>query len=95
MIPYLKFGSKACYPLDLCMTWLKHQPSCSQPQRQIICRNDKSRKRRRDDQGPPPPPPDSDLSKKKRHDSDASGSSLPPAPQSSAWKTTDTRETPS
>ncbi|GJY18994.1 hypothetical protein Tco_0390485 [Tanacetum coccineum] len=37
----------------------------------------------------------SDLSKKKRHDSNASGSSQPPAPQSSAWKTTDTREAPS
>ncbi|GJW50793.1 hypothetical protein Tco_0092144 [Tanacetum coccineum] len=54
----------------------------------------KSRKRRRDDQDPPPPP-DSDLSKKKRHDSDASGSKQPLAPQSSAWKTSDTREAPS
>ncbi|GKE04432.1 hypothetical protein Tco_1396450 [Tanacetum coccineum] len=33
--------------------------------------------------------------KKKRHDSDASGSSQPPAPQSSSWKMTDTREAPS
>ncbi|GJS46115.1 hypothetical protein Tco_0596236 [Tanacetum coccineum] len=52
-------------------------------------------KRRRDDQDPPPQSPDSDLSKKKRHDSDASGSKQPPAPQSSAWKTFDTREAPS
>ncbi|GKD04251.1 hypothetical protein Tco_1179225 [Tanacetum coccineum] len=37
----------------------------------------------------------SDLSKKKRHDSDASGSKQHPAPQSSAWKTSDTREAPS
>ncbi|GKC80316.1 hypothetical protein Tco_1131090 [Tanacetum coccineum] len=55
----------------------------------------KSRKRCRDDRDPPPPRPDSNLSKKKRHDSDASGSSQPPAPQSSAWKTFDTREAPS
>ncbi|GJZ82955.1 hypothetical protein Tco_0648128 [Tanacetum coccineum] len=55
----------------------------------------KSRKRRRDDQDPPPPPPDSDQSKKKRHDSDASGSKQAPAPQSSVWKTSDTREAPS
>ncbi|GJW93059.1 hypothetical protein Tco_0172731, partial [Tanacetum coccineum] len=44
---------------------------------------------------PHPPPPDSDLSKKKRHDSGTSGSKQPPAPQSSAWKTSDTREAPS
>ncbi|GKC48080.1 hypothetical protein Tco_1065802 [Tanacetum coccineum] len=37
----------------------------------------------------------SDLSKKKRHDSDASGSTQPLAPQSLAWKTSDTREAPS
>ncbi|GKC31208.1 hypothetical protein Tco_1038502 [Tanacetum coccineum] len=55
----------------------------------------KSRKRRRDDQDPPPPPPDSDSSKKRRHDSNASGSTQPTSPQSSAWKTSDTRETPS
>ncbi|GJS01858.1 hypothetical protein Tco_0318366 [Tanacetum coccineum] len=61
---------------------------------EFIAEKDKSRKRRRDDQYPPPLP-DSDLSKKKRHDSDASGSSQPPAPQSSAWKTSDTREAPS
>ncbi|GKD68923.1 hypothetical protein Tco_1323013 [Tanacetum coccineum] len=61
---------------------------------EFFAEKDKSRKRRRDDQDPPPPP-DSDLCKKKRHDSDASGSSQPPAPQSSAWKTSDTREAPS
>ncbi|GKE94303.1 hypothetical protein Tco_1579158 [Tanacetum coccineum] len=33
--------------------------------------------------------------KNKRHDSGASGSSQPPAPQSSAWKMIDTREAPS
>ncbi|GKB13932.1 hypothetical protein Tco_0847855 [Tanacetum coccineum] len=44
---------------------------------------------------PSPPPKDSDKRKKKRHDSDASDSSQPPAPQSSAWKTSDTREAPS
>ncbi|GJU52980.1 hypothetical protein Tco_1226694 [Tanacetum coccineum] len=52
------------------------------------------RSRRRCDDQDPPPPPDSDLSKKKRHDSDASGSKQPPAPQSLAWKTSDTREAP-
>ncbi|GJX57558.1 hypothetical protein Tco_0287455 [Tanacetum coccineum] len=53
----------------------------------------KSRKRRRDDQDPPPPPPkDSDHSKKKRRDSDASASQQPQVQQSSAWKTSDTRE---
>ncbi|GKB49832.1 hypothetical protein Tco_0900585 [Tanacetum coccineum] len=62
---------------------------------EFLAEKDKSRKRRRDYQDPPSPPPDSDLSKKKRHDSDASGSKPPPAPQSSAWKTSDTREAPS
>ncbi|GJY11411.1 hypothetical protein Tco_0379596 [Tanacetum coccineum] len=38
---------------------------------------------------------DSDPSKKRRHDSGASGSSQPPATQSSAWKSTDTRDAPS
>ncbi|GJW22882.1 hypothetical protein Tco_0033504 [Tanacetum coccineum] len=47
------------------------------------------------DQDPPPPLPDLNLSKKKRHDSDASGLKQPPAPQSSAWKTSNTREAPS
>nr|GEV76248.1 hypothetical protein [Tanacetum cinerariifolium]GEX62080.1 hypothetical protein [Tanacetum cinerariifolium] len=56
----------------------------------------KSRKRRRDDQDPLlPPPKDSDQNKKKRHDSDASASKQPQAQTSSAWKTSDTRETPS
>ncbi|GJZ89884.1 zinc finger, CCHC-type, retrotransposon gag domain protein [Tanacetum coccineum] len=44
---------------------------------------------------PPPPPPDSDLSKRRRHDAGASGSSQPQAPQSSAWKKSDTRDAPS
>ncbi|GJX49488.1 hypothetical protein Tco_0276333 [Tanacetum coccineum] len=61
----------------------------------FLAEKDKSRKRRRNDQDPPPPPPDSDPSKKIRHDLDASGSTQPPAPQSLAWKTSDTRETPS
>ncbi|GKF97617.1 hypothetical protein Tco_0293438, partial [Tanacetum coccineum] len=60
---------------------------------EFLAKKDKSRKRQRDDQDPPPPP-DLDLNKKKRHDSGASGSSQPPAPESSAWKTTDTREAP-
>ncbi|GJX28493.1 hypothetical protein Tco_0236572 [Tanacetum coccineum] len=62
---------------------------------EFLADKDKSRKRRHDNQDSPPPPPDSDSSKKRRHDSDASGSTQPPAPQSSAWKTSDTRETPS
>ncbi|GJZ45153.1 hypothetical protein Tco_0592749 [Tanacetum coccineum] len=55
----------------------------------------KSCKRRRDDQDLPPSPPDLDQGKKKRHDSDASGSKQPPAPQSLVWKTYDTGEAPS
>ncbi|GKD15120.1 hypothetical protein Tco_1199527, partial [Tanacetum coccineum] len=56
----------------------------------------KSRKRQHEDQDPPPPPlKDSDQRKKKRHDLDASGLKQPPAPQSLAWKTSDTREAPS
>ncbi|GJX02340.1 retrovirus-related pol polyprotein from transposon TNT 1-94 [Tanacetum coccineum] len=62
---------------------------------EFFAEQDKSRKRRRDDQDPPSPPPDSDLSKKKRRGSSASGSSQPPAPQSSAWKTSNTRDVPS
>ncbi|GJS04653.1 hypothetical protein Tco_0321161 [Tanacetum coccineum] len=62
---------------------------------EFLAEKDKSQKKRRDDQDPPPPPPDSDLSKKKRHDSSTSGSKQPPAPQSSAWKTSNTREAPS
>ncbi|GJR63953.1 hypothetical protein Tco_0010018 [Tanacetum coccineum] len=62
---------------------------------ELLAEIDKSRKRQCDDQGPPhPPPPDSDPSKKRRHDSGASGSSQPPASQSSAWKSTDTRDAP-
>ncbi|GJX35599.1 hypothetical protein Tco_0247156 [Tanacetum coccineum] len=64
-------------------------------QDEFLAEKDKSRKRRCDDQDPPPPPPDSDLSKKKRHDTGTSGSKQPPAPQSFAWKTSDTREAPS
>nr|GEU97823.1 reverse transcriptase domain-containing protein [Tanacetum cinerariifolium] len=62
---------------------------------EFLAEKEKSHKRPRDDQDPLPPPLDSDLSKKKRHDSGASGSTQPPAPQSSAWKTFDIRETPS
>nr|GEW05734.1 linoleate 13S-lipoxygenase 3-1, chloroplastic [Tanacetum cinerariifolium] len=46
---------------------------------EFLAKKDKSRKRCRDDQDPHLL--DSDLSKKKRHDSDASGSKQPPAPQ--------------
>ncbi|GJY62309.1 hypothetical protein Tco_0462966 [Tanacetum coccineum] len=62
---------------------------------EFLAKKAKSRKRRLDDQDPPPPPPDSDLNKKKRHDSDASGSLQPLVPQSSAWKKSYTRDTPS
>ncbi|GJS23868.1 hypothetical protein Tco_0452500 [Tanacetum coccineum] len=62
---------------------------------EFLVEKDKSRKMRCDDQDPPLPLPDSDLSKKKRHDSSTLGSKQPPAPQSSAWKTSDTREAPS
>ncbi|GKE61370.1 hypothetical protein Tco_1511737, partial [Tanacetum coccineum] len=62
---------------------------------EFLAEKDKSRKRRRDDQDPPPPPPDSDLSKRRQHDADASGSSQPQAPQSLAWKKSDTRDAPS
>ncbi|GKA53698.1 retrovirus-related pol polyprotein from transposon TNT 1-94 [Tanacetum coccineum] len=61
----------------------------------FLAKKDKSCKQHRDDQDPLPPLPDSDLSKKKRHDSGASGSSQPLAPQSSAWKKSDTKDTPS
>nr|GEW81560.1 hypothetical protein [Tanacetum cinerariifolium] len=60
----------------------------------FLAEKDKSRKRRRNDQDPPPPSY-FDLNKKKRHDFDASGSKQPPAPQSSASKTSYTREAPS
>ncbi|GJR56727.1 hypothetical protein Tco_1407248 [Tanacetum coccineum] len=61
----------------------------------FLAGKEKSRKRQHDDQDPPPPPLNSDPSKKRRHSSDASGSSQPPTPQSSTWKTIDTREAPS
>ncbi|GJW98299.1 hypothetical protein Tco_0180107 [Tanacetum coccineum] len=51
---------------------------------EFLAEKDKSHKRRCDNEDPSPPPSDSDLSKKKRHDSGASGSSQPPALQSSA-----------
>nr|GEZ99418.1 hypothetical protein [Tanacetum cinerariifolium] len=54
----------------------------------FLAEKDKSRKRRQDH----PPPLYYDLNKKKRHDHDASGSIQPLAPQSSAWKSSDTRE---
>nr|GEX16713.1 histone deacetylase 14 [Tanacetum cinerariifolium] len=62
---------------------------------EFLAEKDKSRKRRRDDQDPPLPPLDLDPSKMRRYDSGASGSTQPPAPQSSAWKISDTQETPS
>nr|GEU85620.1 hypothetical protein [Tanacetum cinerariifolium] len=62
---------------------------------EFLAKKDKSRKRRRDNQDPPPPPLDSNLKKKRRHNSDASGLKQPLASQSSAWKTSDTREAPS
>nr|GEV91198.1 histone deacetylase 14 [Tanacetum cinerariifolium] len=61
----------------------------------FLAEKDKSQKTRRDEQDPPLPLPDSDLNKTKRHDSDASGSKQPPAPQPSGWKTFDSREAPS
>ncbi|GJY76891.1 hypothetical protein Tco_0482007 [Tanacetum coccineum] len=62
---------------------------------EFLAEKDKLRKRHRDDQDPPPHPPDPDLSKRRRHDTGASGSSQPQAPQSSAWKKSDTRDAPS
>ncbi|GJX10525.1 hypothetical protein Tco_0200384 [Tanacetum coccineum] len=60
---------------------------------EFLAEKDKSQKIRRDDRDHPSPPlKDSDQRKKKRHDSDALGSSQPPATQSSAWKKSDTRE---
>ncbi|GKF87376.1 hypothetical protein Tco_0258253 [Tanacetum coccineum] len=66
---------------------------------EFLAEKDKSRKQRRNDQDPPPPPPpppppDSDPSKRQQHDTGASGSSQPLAPQSSAWKKSDTRDAP-
>nr|GEY51700.1 hypothetical protein [Tanacetum cinerariifolium] len=60
----------------------------------FLAEKDKSRKRRRDDQDPPPPISESDLSKRRRLDTDASGSLHPQAPQSSAWKKSDTQDSP-
>ncbi|GKC00957.1 hypothetical protein Tco_0987093 [Tanacetum coccineum] len=64
---------------------------------EFLIEKHKSRKRRRDDQDPPPPPTNESKqsNKKKRHDPDASGSKQPLPPQSSTWKTSDTREAPS
>ncbi|GJR13220.1 hypothetical protein Tco_0795872 [Tanacetum coccineum] len=63
---------------------------------EFLVEKDKSHKRHHDDQDPPPPPPpDSDLSKRRRHDTGTSGSSLPQAPQSLAWKKSDTQDAPS
>ncbi|GJU08349.1 hypothetical protein Tco_1124779 [Tanacetum coccineum] len=62
---------------------------------EFLAEKDKSHKLRRDDQDHPPPPPDSDLSKRRQHNTGASGSSLPQAPQSSAWKKFDTQDAPS
>nr|GEY50436.1 hypothetical protein [Tanacetum cinerariifolium] len=61
---------------------------------EFLFEKDMSHKRRHDNQDPPPPLLDSDLSKKKRHDYETSRSKQPPAPQSSAWKASDTREAP-
>ncbi|GJR75968.1 hypothetical protein Tco_0088333 [Tanacetum coccineum] len=56
----------------------------------------KSRKRCHDDQDPSLLPlKDYDRSKKKRHDSDASRLKQPQGQQSSAWKSSNTREAPS
>nr|GFA45639.1 hypothetical protein [Tanacetum cinerariifolium] len=62
---------------------------------EFFAEKDKSCKRRCDDHNPPPPPPGSDLIKKIRHEYDALVLSQPPTPQSSVWKTSDTREAPS
>nr|GEV22140.1 hypothetical protein [Tanacetum cinerariifolium] len=63
---------------------------------ELLTKMDKSRKRRPDGQDRPSSTPDLDLSKRRRHDTNTSGSSQPQAPQSSAWKKSDTRDdTPS
>ncbi|GJS45896.1 retrovirus-related pol polyprotein from transposon TNT 1-94 [Tanacetum coccineum] len=60
---------------------------------EFLAEKDKSRKRCHDYKDHPPPPPhDLDLSKRQRHDTDTSGSSQPPGPQSSAWKKSNTRD---
>nr|GEW17008.1 hypothetical protein [Tanacetum cinerariifolium] len=76
-------------------TWLCHSPVFGWSNLRI--REDRPVIRCRDDHDPPPPPPLPGLnrSKRRRHDSSASGSTQPPAPQSSAWKTSNTQETPS
>ncbi|GKF63181.1 hypothetical protein Tco_0186629 [Tanacetum coccineum] len=61
---------------------------------EFLAKKDKSRKRRRDDQDHPHPPPGSNQSNRIRHDTSTSGSSLLQAPQSSAWKKSDTRDAP-
>ncbi|GJU77744.1 hypothetical protein Tco_1274814 [Tanacetum coccineum] len=62
---------------------------------EFLAEKEKSPKQRREDQDHPHPPPDSDLSKRRRRDTSTSGSSQPPAPQSSAWKKSDTQDAPS
>ncbi|GJT81876.1 hypothetical protein Tco_1056218 [Tanacetum coccineum] len=62
---------------------------------EFLAEKEKSRKQCREDQDPPHPLPDSDLSKRRRHDISTSGSSQPPAPQSSAWKKSNTQDAPS
>nr|GFC36086.1 hypothetical protein [Tanacetum cinerariifolium] len=57
---------------------------------EFLAKKDKSQKRRHDDKDPPPPPAGSDPSKRRKHNSGSSGSTQPPVPQSSAWKTSDT-----
>nr|GFA73444.1 histone deacetylase 14 [Tanacetum cinerariifolium] len=77
-------GSYKSLPKHVALHEALEAPMEHENRDEFLAEKDKSRKRRRDDQDPPPPPLDSDLSKKKRHDSDASGSIQPPAPQSSA-----------
>ncbi|GKC14611.1 hypothetical protein Tco_1011393, partial [Tanacetum coccineum] len=59
---------------------------------EFLAKKDKSSKRCHDDQYSPLPPPDLDPRKKKIYDFGASGSSQPLAPQSSTWKTSDTKD---
>nr|GEV23050.1 hypothetical protein [Tanacetum cinerariifolium] len=72
----------------------KHASSTTSTEGEFLAEKDMSRKRRRDDQDPPPPSSELDLSKRRRHDTDTSGSLQPQAPQSSAWKKSDTRDVP-
>ncbi|GKF92952.1 hypothetical protein Tco_0279671, partial [Tanacetum coccineum] len=63
---------------------------------ELVKETAKSRKRRHDNQDPHlPPSKDLDQNKKKRHNSDTSALKQSQAQTSSAWKTSDTRETPS